>query len=123
MDLIGTKWKLVNKSSTLGTDDIEFLENDLLIHPAGKLNTWKKDGNKITMEIYNKYLIHEGILKDDKIIGNSVTKENKKWTFEATLIKSSLTERDKLKYSNHLNHIFSNKDIKILINEYVPNYN
>jgi hypothetical protein len=53
--------------------------------PTGlwKNATWKQDGNKIYMEMNNKYAEYEGIITGNKMQGNAWNVKGLKWTWVA----------------------------------------
>jgi hypothetical protein len=81
-DLTGTRW---TQSSTISQiKEFNFLPNGTINNDSG--DTWKQNGNILTMSITNGYAIYEGTINGDRIDYKAHNKVNLDWT--GTLVRA-----------------------------------
>lgn len=81
-DLTGTKWTQTSTVSQI--KEFNFLANGTINGDAG--DTWKQNGNSLTMSITNGYAIYEGTISGDRIDYKAHNKVSLDWT--GTLYRS-----------------------------------
>jgi hypothetical protein len=82
IDLTGTRW---TQSSTISQmKEFNFLANGTINGDAG--DTWKQNGNVLTMSITNGYAIYEGTINGDRIDYKAHNKVNLDWM--GTLVRA-----------------------------------
>jgi hypothetical protein len=82
IDLTGTRW---TQSSTISQiKEFNFLPNGTINNDPG--DTWKQNGNILTMSITNGYAIYEGTINGDRIDYKAHNKVSLDWT--GTLVRA-----------------------------------
>jgi hypothetical protein len=82
IDLAGTRW---TQSSTISQiKEFNFLPNGTINNDPG--DTWKQNGNVLTMSITNGYAIYEGTINGDRIDYKAHNKVSLDWT--GTLVRA-----------------------------------
>jgi hypothetical protein len=76
VDLAGTRWTQTSTISQM--KELNFLANGTINGDAG--DTWKQDGDHLTMSITNGYAIYEGTISGDRIDYKAHNKVNLDWT-------------------------------------------
>ena len=76
LDLTGTKW--TQTSTTSQIKEFNFLANGTINGDSG--DTWKQNGDSLTMSITNGYAIYEGTISGDRIDYKAHNKVNLDWT-------------------------------------------
>lgn len=76
VDLTGTKWTQTSTISQI--KEFNFLANGTINGDSG--DTWKQDGNGLTMSITNGYAIYQGTISGDRIDYKAHNKVNLDWT-------------------------------------------
>jgi hypothetical protein len=76
VDLTGTKWTQTSTISQM--KEFNFLANGTINGDSG--DTWKQNGNSLTMSITNGYAIYEGTISGDRIDYKAHNKVNLDWT-------------------------------------------
>ena len=76
VSLAGTKWTQTSTISQM--KEFNFLANGTINGDSG--DTWKQNGNTLTMSITNGYAIYEGTISGDRIDYKAHNKVNFDWT-------------------------------------------
>jgi heme/copper-type cytochrome/quinol oxidase subunit 2 len=87
VDLTGTKWTQLSTTSQI--KEFNFLPNGTINNDSG--DTWKQNGNKLTMSITNGYAIYEGAIYGDRIDYKAHNKVNLDWTGTLWRVRQSST--------------------------------
>jgi hypothetical protein len=76
IDLTGTRWTQTSAISQM--KEFNFLANGTINGDSG--DTWKQNGNSLTMSITNGYAIYQGTISGDRIDYKAHNKVNLDWT-------------------------------------------
>jgi hypothetical protein len=76
IDLTGTKWTQTSTISQM--KEITFNSNGTLNNDSG--DTWKQDGNHVTLSMTNGYAIYQGTITGDRIDYKAHNQVNLDWT-------------------------------------------
>ena len=87
VDLTGTKWTQLSTTSTI--KEFNFLPNGTINNDSG--DTWKQNGNNLTMSITSGYAIYVGTIYGDRIDYKAHNKVNLDWTGTLWRVRPSST--------------------------------